>query len=175
VTSATTRPILVLVGAPGAGKTTVGRLAAELLGVAFRDTDSDVERVAGKTVTDIFIDDGEAAFRALERSAVEIALAEHEGVLALGGGAVLDGATRSALAAHRVVWLEVGLADATRRIGLARDRPVLALNPRATLARLLAERRAHYEAVADTRINTDGREPADVAADVAAAVAVGER
>jgi shikimate kinase len=164
-----------LVGAPGAGKTSVGLLVAELLEVSFRDTDIDVERVAGKTVADIFFDDGEAAFRALERAAVDAALREHNGVLALGGGAVLDTTTRRSLAAHRVVWLEVGLADASRRVGLARERPVLALNPRATLARLLAERTPYYEEVAGTRVPTDGREPAAIATDVAAAVSVDKR
>jgi shikimate kinase len=165
----------VLVGAPGAGKSTVGRIVAERLGVAFRDTDEDVERLAGKTVADIFIDDGEQSFRALERDAVATALREHDGVLALGGGAVLDASTRTALAGHRVVWLEVGLADATKRVGLARERPVLALNPRATLSKLLTERSAHYEAVAVARINTDGREPDDIATEIVDVAAVGDR
>ena|SRR5437764_1915903 len=168
-------PVLVLVGAPGSGKTTVGGLVAQRLGVGFRDTDVDVEHTAGKTVADVFIDDGEAAFRSFEREAVAAALREHDGVLALGGGAVLDPATRDALTGHRVVWLEVGLADATKRVGLARERPVLALNPRATLAKLLAKRAPHYEAVADTRVHTDGRTPEDVAAEVAAFAAVEPR
>jgi shikimate kinase len=168
-------PVLVLIGAPGSGKTTVGRLVAATLGVGFRDTDADVEIVAGKTVADIFIDDGEAAFRALERDAVAGALREHSGVLALGGGAVLDATTREALTGHRVVWLEVGLTDATKRIGLARDRPVLALNPRATLAKLLSARTPHYEALASARISTDGRDPEAVAADVVAVAAVKPR
>ena len=83
------RPRCVLVGPPGAGKTTVGALVAERLGVAFRDTDADVEAAAGKEIADIFYADGEEHFRALELAAVAVALAEHEGVLALGGGAVL--------------------------------------------------------------------------------------
>ena len=163
-------PLLVLVGAPGAGKTTIGSRVAASLGVPFRDTDLDIEVSAGKPVADIFVDDGEAAFRSLERSAVATALRDHDGVLALGGGAVIDSETRAALAGHRVVWLDVGLADATKRVGLARDRPVLALNPRATLSRLLDERRPHYEEVATFRVDTDGRDPDAVVADVVALV-----
>ncbi|MBV9292983.1 MAG: shikimate kinase, partial [Frankiales bacterium] len=128
-------PAVVLVGPPGAGKSTVGRLVAESLGVDFRDTDDDVEAAAGKSVSDIFIEDGEGAFRELERTAVAEALATHPGVLALGGGAVLDAGTRRALAAHRVVWLSVGLADASTRVGFARSRPLLVVNPRAELKR----------------------------------------
>ena len=152
-----TRPCLVLVGAPGAGKTTVGRIAAERLGVGFRDTDVDVEQLAGKSVADVFYDDGEPAFRDLEKRAVAAALAEHEGVLSLGGGAVLDAGTRALLAEQQVVLLQVGLADAARRVGLSRDRPVLALNPRAALHRLMAERAPLYEQVATVRVDTDGK------------------
>jgi shikimate kinase len=162
--------VVVLVGPPGAGKSTIGRLVAERLGLPFRDTDDDVAAVAGKPISDIFVDDGEAAFRALERTAVDAALAAHSGVLAVGGGAVLDSHTRADLSARHVVWLDVGLADASKRVGLARERPVLALNPRATLSRLLEERRPLYAEVATLTVQTDGREPADIADDVVAAL-----
>ena len=168
-------PVLVLVGAPGAGKTTVGQQVAEQLGVAFRDTDTDIESAAGKSVADIFITDREATFRELERGAVAAAVRDHHGVLALGGGAVLDAQTRAVLADHRVVWLEVSLSEATKRVGLARERPVLALNPRATLARLLEERAPHYAEVADVRVSTDGRTVEEIAGEVAAAVALEEQ
>ncbi len=159
-------PEVVLVGPPGAGKTTVGRAVAARRGVAFRDTDSDVEEVAGKSVADIFVEDGEAAFRELERQAVARALDEHDGVLALGGGAVLDERTRAALAGHRVVFLDVGLAAAAERVGFTRSRPLLVLNPRAELQRMLTERRPAYEAVATHVVGTDGREVEEVVDEV---------
>ncbi|MCW2667986.1 MAG: shikimate kinase [Frankiales bacterium] len=157
-----TGPVLVLVGPPGAGKTTVGRLAAARLGVPFRDTDADVEATVGKPIAEIFIDDGEEHFRALERAAVATALAEHEGVLSLGGGAVLAAETRGLLAGHRVVFLNVGLSDGARRVGFARDRPVLALNPRAALRELLAARLPLYREIATVEVLTDGLTPAQV-------------
>jgi shikimate kinase len=161
-----TGPVVVLVGPPGAGKTTVGRLVAARLGVAFRDTDADVEVASGQAVADIFVDQGEARFRELERDAVRRALAEHDGVLALGGGAVLDDSTRAALRTHRVVFLDVGLPAAAKRVGLARDRPLLLGNPRGELSRLLAARRPRYAEVATATVATDGRSAEDVAAEV---------
>jgi shikimate kinase len=159
-------PVVVIVGPPGAGKTTVGAALAERLGVGFRDTDVDVERAAGKPIADIFVDDGEERFREMERAAVAAALSDHDGVLAVGGGAVLDPATRSDLAGRRVVFLDVGLPDAAKRVGLARDRPLLLGNPRAQLHRLMEERRPLYEEVAAHVVATDGRAPEDVVAEL---------
>jgi shikimate kinase len=162
------RPVVVLVGPPGAGKTTVGGLLAAAHGVPLRDTDLDIEAAAGKAVSDIFVDDGEEAFRALERDAVAAALDAHPGVLALGGGAVLSPATRARLRGHTVVYLRVGLAEAVRRVGLAKDRPVLALNPRAMLRHLLDARAPLYEEVAEVTVDTDTLTPAQVVAEVTA-------
>ena len=142
-------PVLVLVGPPAAGKTTVGRLLAERLGVGFRDTDDDWSwPPAGKPVADIFVDDGEEAFRALEAAAVAAALAGHDGVLALGGGAVLAAETRRLLAGHPVVFLAAGVPAAAARVGLNRDRPLLLGNPRQQLRALLDARLPLYREVA---------------------------
>ncbi|HEX4817886.1 MAG TPA: shikimate kinase [Nonomuraea sp.] len=156
----------VLIGPPGSGKTTVGRLVAERLGVDFRDTDADVEAVAGKPVSDIFVEDGEARFRELEHEAVGRALAEHDGVLSLGGGAVLNERTQALLQGHHVVYLQVGLADAVQRVGLASARPLLVLNPRSQLKKLMEERRPVYERLAVTTVVTDRREPEELADEI---------
>jgi shikimate kinase len=147
----------------GAGKTTVGGLLADTWSVDVRDTDADVEAAAGASVADLFVERGEQHFRALEREAVRRALAEHDGVLALGGGAVLAQETRDLLHGHTVVFLDVDLADATRRVGLGSSRPLLLGNVRGTLRTLLAERRPVYLSVATHRVDTSGRTPQEVA------------
>ncbi|MBQ1073925.1 shikimate kinase [Micromonospora sp. C31] len=160
-------PVCVLVGAPGSGKTTVGLALAELLGVEFRDTDLDIVRLAGKPIPEIFIDEGEDHFRTLERAAVAAALASCGGVLALGGGAVLAEENRAALVGRPVVYLSVELSDAVKRVGLGAGRPLLAINPRATLKYLLDQRRPLYAEVATATVVTDGRSPAEIAAEIA--------
>lgn len=163
-------PLIVLVGPPGAGKSTVGQALAARRDVEFRDTDSDVEAAAGESISEIFVGRGEAAFRTLERDAVREALDSHDGVLALGGGAVLDASTRELLGKHRVAFLDVGLADAASRVGLNRDRPLLLGNPRTQLRAMLDERRPLYEEVASFTVATDGRTIDEVVADIEAAL-----
>ncbi|MGI5501072.1 shikimate kinase [Lentzea sp. CA-135723] len=156
-------PRFVVVGPPGAGKTTVSELLAARLGVPFRDVDADIVALAGKPISDIFLDDGEPAFRALEEEAVAKALVEHEGVLALGGGAVLSATTRERLREHTVVFLNVGMAEGVRRTGLASNRPLLTgVNPRATFKALLDGRLPLYREVATIEVLTDALDPGQV-------------
>jgi shikimate kinase len=161
-------PTAVLVGPPGAGKSTVGAAVAELLGVPFADADTIIEAKAGKPIPEIFFDDGEETFRALERETIAEALTGFDGVLALGGGAILHEPTRDLLRAHTVVYLSVQLPDAVKRVGLGAGRPLLAINPRATMKYLMDQRRPLYTEVATHTVATDGRTPEDISAEVAA-------
>jgi len=170
VTGGASGPRVVLVGSMGAGKTTVGGLVAKALGLGFLDTDHLVEARAGKPVADIFVEDGEAHFRALERAAVAAALETHDGVLALGGGAVLDESTRELLADHNVVFLQVGLSDAAARVGLGVSRPLLLGNVRGRIKQLLDERTPLYTRLARHTVPTDGLSADEVADRVLALV-----
>ncbi len=164
-------PRAVLVGPMGAGKTTVAHLLADAWGVEARDTDADLVAAEGRSIADIFVEDGEEHFRALEAKAVREALGTTTGVLALGGGAILDPATRDLLAGHRVVFLRVGLSDAVKRVGLGTARPLLLGNVRGRIKTLLDERTPVYESVATLTVDTDGRAPEDVAREIEEALA----
>jgi shikimate kinase len=163
--------VAILIGPPGAGKSTVGPLLAERLGVGFLETDEQVEATAGKPVADIFIEDGEATFRVLEREAVARAVASYDGVLGLGGGAILDPRTQQLLARQRVVYLATGFAAAAKRVGMDTPRPLLIGNPRAKLKELLEQRLPIYEELARITVSTDGRAPDEIAAELAAQIA----
>lgn len=170
-------PLIVLIGPPGAGKTTVGGLLAGLLGTAFADTDAAIEAAAGKPVSDIFVQDGEPEFRRLECQAVEAALAASDrgdsavGVVGLGGGAVMHEQTQARLAGRHVVYLETGFTELAKRVGMDRPRPLLiGTNPRAQLRSLLELRLPVYDKLAWFTVSTDGRDPAEVAAEIAAVV-----
>jgi shikimate kinase len=170
-------PLVVLIGPPGAGKSAVGPILAARLGVPFRDTDDEVSAVAGKPVGDIFIEDGEQAFRELEREAAASvldpagALREHGGVLALGSGAVLDERVQRLLAGLPVVYLATGFATMTRRIGLDRPRVVIPGNPRGRLRAMLEERHPLYGRLAAVTVPTDDLGPGDVVDEIVDQVA----
>jgi shikimate kinase len=155
-------PLVVLVGPMGVGKSTVGQLLAERLGVTYRDTDDDIVAEQGRTIAEIFVDEGEPVFRAIEKAAVHRALAGHDGVLALGGGSILDADTRALLADQRVVYLSMDVEEAVKRTGLNAARPLLAVNPRKQWRELMEARRHLYEEVATAVVATDGRTPEEV-------------
>ncbi|MEU9302240.1 shikimate kinase [Streptomyces sp. NPDC048269] len=159
----TAGPVVVLVGPMGSGKSTVGALLAERLGVPYRDTDADIVAAQGRAISDLFVDEGEPYFRELERHAVAAAVAEHTGVLALGGGAVLDAGTRELLTGLPVAYLSMDVEEAVRRVGLGAARPLLAVNPRRQWRELMDARRPLYTEVARVVVATDDRTPEEVA------------
>ena len=168
-------PVVVLIGPPGSGKSTVGASLARVLGTDLRDTDADVEAVAGRSVADIFVSDGEDHFRQLERAAVATAIAEHHGVLSLGGGAPIDTETQSLLARYvagggAIAFLDVSLTAAVPRVGLNATRPLLLGNPRQQWLALMKDRRPVYERLATMTVLTDNRRPAHIAAEIAQAI-----
>ncbi|MEY2233882.1 shikimate kinase [Streptomyces sp. BF23-19] len=158
----TAGPLVVLVGPMGSGKSTVGALLAERLGVPFLDTDHEVQRRTGRTVADIITTDGEPSFRELEHEAVARAAAEHTGVLALGGGAVLHPGTRALLAALPTVFLDVRVDEAMKRLGDGAGRPLLADGPQRRWEHLMADRRALYLGLARAVVPTDDRTPHEI-------------
>lgn len=156
-------PVVVLIGPMGVGKSTVGELLADRLNTRYRDTDDDIVAAEGRAVSDIFVDAGEPYFRKLEREAVRVALAEHPGVLALGGGAVLDEGVRDLLVGLPVVYLTMEVGEAIKRVGLNTARPLLAVNPRQQWKQLMEARRQLYTDVARVVVATDDRTPEEVA------------
>jgi shikimate kinase len=162
-------PRVVLVGMPGTGKSTTGRRLGRILGVPFADSDALVEREAGRTVTQMFAETGEAAFRAVESAVVRAALVDFDGVLALGGGAVTDAGVRRALAESRapVVLLRASVPTLLARVGDAEHRPLLSGDAATRLAELAADRAAGYAECATLTVPTDHRTPGQVAAQIA--------
>ena len=156
-------PKAVLVGLPGSGKSTIGRRLSKALGVSLLDTDAAIEQRTGRTIADIFAADGEQEFRRIEEEVVRAALAEHDGVVSLGGGAVTTPAVCEALAGHTVIYLEISAREGVRRSGGNTVRPLLAGPDRAEKFRaLMAKRTPLYRRVATIRVNTNRRNPGAV-------------
>jgi len=164
-----TGPVAILVGPPGSGKSTVGPLLAARLRTGFLDTDDEVEAIAHKQAGDIFVEDGEQAFRALEGPVVQRALG-YPGVVALGSGAVLDGGVQRLLAGQRVAYLETSFAEVAKRVGMNRPRVPVPGNPRGMLRAMLEERLPLYQGVARVTVRTDDLSPAEIADQIADAV-----
>ena len=157
-------PRLILIGPMGSGKTTIGSLLAEKLGLSFRDTDHLIEEQEGKTVFQIFLDQGEDAFRAIEKRVLREELLTDGTVLSLGGGAPISIDAQSALRAiaSHIIFLDISLSTVAPRIGFNRDRPLLLNNPRGQWQTLMEARRPIYEAIADTTINVDDKSEEEI-------------
>lgn len=168
-------PTLILVGPPGAGKSTVGRMVASTLGVQFHDFDDDIERAYGMPAGELVVEVGRERFQELERELVQQVLPARTGVLALGGGTPTAPGVADLLTPYHVVYLEVDLDTLLKREGLVPLHPWLLPNPRAHLRKLLAERIPIYTAVADAVVSTSGRDPHDVAAEVLRTVPTSQR
>jgi shikimate kinase len=155
---------IVLIGPPGAGKSSIGKSLAKRMNLNFIDTDELIENRSGKKISDIFLEDGEAGFRALEKESVLEALRQANSIISLGGGAVLDSETQSVLREmNRVVYLEVSISNAAPRIGFNRDRPLLLGNPRQQWLSLMEHRKPIYESLAKYQVSTDNRKVSEVA------------
>ena len=156
---------VVLIGPPGAGKSTIGKALAKEIATEFIDSDSEIERITGKKISDIFVEEGEAVFRKTEVEVVTALLDEFEGVIALGGGAPINTQIQEALTGveYPIIFIDVSISQAANRIGFNKDRPLLLINPRQQWMNLMSERRPIYEKLASQTVNSDSQKPHEVA------------
>ncbi len=156
---------IVLIGPPGAGKSSIGKALAKEISAAFIDSDSEIERIAGKKISDIFVEEGESAFRKIEVGVVTQILESFEGVIALGGGAPINIAIQEVLTGvdYPVIFIDVSISQAANRIGFNKDRPLLLINPRQQWMNLMSERRPIYEKLATQTVVSDSMKPHEVA------------
>jgi shikimate kinase len=156
---------VVLIGPPGAGKSTIGKALAKEIATEFIDSDSEIERITGKKISDIFVEEGEAVFRKTEVEVVTALLDGFEGVIALGGGAPINTQIQEALTGvdFPVIFIDVSISQAANRIGFNKDRPLLLINPRQQWMNLMSERRPIYEKLASQTVNSDSQKPHEVA------------
>ena len=161
-------PNLVLIGPPGAGKSSIGRQLSRALNLSFTDTDSLIEVKAGKKISEIFVEDGEPFFRKLERDIVLETLENQEGVIALGGGSILDSDVADKLKSmkEKIIYLDVSISNAAPRVGFNKDRPLLAVNPRQQWLALMEKRKPIYERLAGMKVSTDNRKPSEVVKEI---------
>ena len=156
---------IVLIGPPGAGKSSIGKALAKELNLNFIDSDSEIEKISHKKISEIFIEDGEPAFRLLEVDVVRKVLEDFDGVISLGGGAPINKEIQEVLqdANYPVVFIDVSIAQAATRIGFNKDRPLLLVNPRQQWISLMNDRRPIYEKLASQTISSDNQKPHEVA------------
>lgn len=166
-------PNLIIIGPPGAGKSSVGRQLGKVMQTPFTDTDKVIEEKTGKKIAEIFLEDGEPIFREIEREVVLKEIAKGEGILALGGGSVLDAEVDKELSKikNRVIYLEVSISNAAPRVGFNKDRPLLAVNPRQQWMALMEKRRPIYERLAGHKVSTDNKKPSEVVKEIQGLIA----
>ena len=160
---------IVLIGPPGAGKSTVAKYLSKECGKPYIDTDQIIEKETGRQISEIFLSDGEEGFRKIEKEVVLKALEENDCVIALGGGSVLDHEVENRLESlSHVIFLDVSISNAAPRVGFNKERPLLVGNPRQQWLALMEKRRPIYERVSTRTFSTDNRKPQEVARQIAA-------
>jgi shikimate kinase len=156
---------IVLIGPPGAGKSSIGRSLSKEMNMPFVDSDSEIEKITQKKISEIFIDNGEPAFRKIEVEVVSNLLRDFSGVIALGGGAPINAEIQSKLerSDFPIIFIDVSISQAANRVGFNKDRPLLLINPRQQWMNLMSERRPIYERLATDTVSSDSNKPAEVA------------